>query len=117
MLRADGIPAGPGLDVTSDSKTGAALLRAIGEVGQTPVEELQGRRLDANDFNRIVGVDVVRDILLWMHQGDASKGSPIEVPGGGGAHASKGIALEPRRLHTRPASAPQNQPGLESRGS
>ena len=66
MLRGDGIPAGPGLDIASDSDTGAALLRAIGEVAQTPVEELQGRRLGANDFNRLVGVDVVRDILRWI---------------------------------------------------
>lgn len=65
-LRADGIPAGPGLDIGSDSETGAALLRAIGEVGQTPVEELRGRRLDANDFNQLVGVDVIRDILRWI---------------------------------------------------
>ena len=66
MLRADGMPAGPGLDVASDSKTGKALLRAIGEVAQTPVEQLQGRRLDANDFNQLLGVDVVRDILRWI---------------------------------------------------
>ena len=66
MLRADGVPAGPGLDIANDSETGAALLRAIGEVAQTPVEQLRGRCLDAGDFNRLVRVDVVRDILRWM---------------------------------------------------
>ena len=65
-LRADGVPAGPGLDIAADPETGAALLRAICEVAQTPIEVLRGRRLDANDFNRIVGVDAVRDILRWM---------------------------------------------------
>ena len=65
-LRADGVPAGPGLDIANDAVTGAALLRSIGEVAQTALEDLRGRRLDANDFNRLVGVDVERDILRWM---------------------------------------------------
>ena len=73
MLRADGRPAGPGLNIASDSETGAALLRAIGEVAQTPVEELRGRRLDANDFNRLLGVDAVRDILRWIGSPKATR--------------------------------------------
>ena len=65
-LRADGVPAGPGLDVATDPETGKALSRAIGEVFQTCADDLRGRRLDANDFNRLVGVDVDRDTLRWM---------------------------------------------------
>ncbi|MDE0356375.1 MAG: BREX-1 system phosphatase PglZ type B [Gammaproteobacteria bacterium] len=65
-LRADGVPAGPGLDIAGDSETREALLRAIGEVAQTPLEELRGRRLDANAFNRIAGVEIERDILRWL---------------------------------------------------
>ena len=65
-LCADGVPAGPGLDVASDPETGKALSRAIGEVFQTRADDLRGRRLDANDFNRLVGVDVDRDTLRWM---------------------------------------------------
>lgn len=65
-LRADGVPAGPGLDVAGDSETRDALLRAIAEVAQMPLEELRGRRLDANAFNRIAGVEIERDILRWL---------------------------------------------------
>ena len=64
-LRAAGVPAGPGLDIADDSETREALLRAIGEVAQTPLDELRGR-LDANAFNRIAGVDIERDILRWL---------------------------------------------------
>ena len=65
-LRADGVPAGPSLDIASDSETREALLRAIGEVAQTPLDELRGRRLDANEFNRMAGVVIERDILRWL---------------------------------------------------
>ncbi len=66
-------PAGPGLDIARDAETGAALLRAIGEVAQTHVDELRGRRLDANDFNRLVGVNLTRDILRWMGEARATR--------------------------------------------
>ena len=72
-LPAGGSPAGPGLDIARDAETGAALLRAIGEVAQTAVDELRGRRLDANDFNRLVGVDLTRDILRWMGDAKAAR--------------------------------------------
>ena len=65
-LRADGVPAGPGLDIAGDSETRAALLRAVAEVARTPLDELRGRRLDANAFNRIAGVEIERDILRWL---------------------------------------------------
>ncbi len=65
-LRSDGVPAGPGLSIANDAATTAALLRAVGEVGRTPLKELRGGRLDANDFNRRVGVELARDILRWM---------------------------------------------------
>ena len=32
----------------------------------TPVEQLWGCRLDAADFNKLAGVDLMRDILRWM---------------------------------------------------
>ena len=72
-LRADGVPAGPGLDIAGDSETRQALLRAIGEVAQTPLEELRDRRLDANAFNRIAGVEIERDILRWLGDPGAAR--------------------------------------------
>ncbi len=70
-LRAGGVPAGPGFDIAGDSETREALLRSIGEVAQTPLEELRGRRLDANAFNRIAGVKIERDILRWLGDPEA----------------------------------------------
>ena len=72
-LRADGVPEGPGLDVAKDAATGEALLRAIGEVAQTPLDDLRGRRLDTNDFNRLAGVNVVRDTLRWLDNPEATR--------------------------------------------
>ena len=72
-LRADGVPAGPGLDIAGDSETREALLRAIGEVAQTPLDELRGRRLHANAFNRIAGVEIERDILRWLGDPGAAR--------------------------------------------
>ena len=63
-------PAGPGLEVANDADTRAARLRAIIELAQTHVDELRGRRLDANDFSRLIGVNLNRDLLWWM--GDAT---------------------------------------------
>lgn len=62
-------PQGLGLDVAKDESTKGALFRALREVAVTPVQQLRGHRLDADDFDRLLSSDVVRDILRWM--GDA----------------------------------------------
>ena len=72
-LRAAGVPAGPGLDIAGDSATREALLRAIGEVAQTPLDELRRRRLDAGAFNRLAGVVIERDLLRWLGDPAASR--------------------------------------------
>ena len=56
---------GPGLDIAADQETNAALLGALDQVATTPVEQLRGR-LTTADFNRLAGVDVLRDALRWM---------------------------------------------------
>ena len=61
-----GSSGGPGLDIAADQETTTALLGALDQVATTPVEQLRGRRLAAADFNRLAGVDVLRDILRWM---------------------------------------------------
>lgn len=60
-----------GLDIAKDTATGEALLRAIGEVGRTSLDDLRGRHLDANDFNRLTGVNIVRDTLCWLGNPEA----------------------------------------------
>ena len=72
-LRADGVPTGPGLDIAKDAATGEALVRAIGEVAQTSLDDLRGRHLNANDFNRLAGVNVVRDTLRWLDNPEATR--------------------------------------------
>ena len=61
-----GSTAGPSLDIAPGHATNAALLGALDQVALTPVEQLRGRRLDAADFNKLAGVDLMRDILRWM---------------------------------------------------
>ena len=68
-----GSSAGPGLDVAPGHATIAALLGAIDQVALTPVEQLRGRRLDAADFNKLAGVDLMRDILRWMADPDGAR--------------------------------------------
>ncbi len=55
-----------GLDLAKDRATRKALFRALPEVMVRAVDELRGRRLEAEDFDRMLAEDVVRDVLLWM---------------------------------------------------
>ena len=59
---------GIGLDVAKDQQTQAALIRALQVVAATPIEQLQGRRLEAGDFDTLLSGDTVRDILDWLDQ-------------------------------------------------
>ncbi len=62
-----------GLDVAGDRATAEALLRALGEVALTPVAQLEGRRLGADDFDRMLAGDVIRDLLRWMGDPDTTR--------------------------------------------
>ena len=68
-----GSNAGPDLDIAPGHATNAALLGALDQVALTPVEHLRGRRLDAADFNKLAGVDLMRDILRWMADPDGAR--------------------------------------------
>ena len=61
------------LDVAGDRATSDALLRALPEVALTPVAQLAGRRLEADDFDRMLAGDVVRDLLRWMGDAEATQ--------------------------------------------
>ncbi len=63
----------PGVDVATDLDTRRALLRALVEVVETPLDQLRGRILDSGDFNRIAGVEIVRDCLKWMGNPEATR--------------------------------------------
>ena len=62
-----------GLDVAGDRATSEALLRALEEVALTPVAQLEGRHLEAEDFDRMLAGDVIRDLLRWMGNPDTAR--------------------------------------------
>ncbi len=62
-----------GLDIAGDRATGDAMLQALPEVAVTPVASLTGRRLEADDFDRMLIDDVIRDLLRWMGDPDGTK--------------------------------------------
>ncbi|MBK9385766.1 MAG: BREX-1 system phosphatase PglZ type B [Planctomycetes bacterium] len=57
---------GVGLDLAKDEATREALRRALREVALTPLAQLGGRRLEAEDFDRLLSSDLLRDVLRWM---------------------------------------------------
>ena len=60
---------GLGLDVARDAATRRAMQRAVGELATAQVRALRGRRLEAEDFDRLFSDDLTRDMLVWL--GDA----------------------------------------------
>ena len=66
-------PKGLGLDIATDAATREALTSALPEVAPLLVASLQGRRWDANDFNRLLASDLERDVLRWMADADGAR--------------------------------------------
>ena len=62
-----------GLDVAADRATAEALSRALEEVALTPVAQLKARHLEAEDFDRMLAGDVIRDLLRWMGDPDVTR--------------------------------------------
>ncbi len=58
---------GLGLDVAGDRRTEEAFLRVLPILAETDARALQGRRLDADDFDKLSVQDPVRDLLLWLN--------------------------------------------------
>ncbi len=57
---------GLGLDIARDKRTRSAMLWALSQLAITPVSQLQGRRLEAEDFDKLMVTDTPRDLLLWL---------------------------------------------------
>lgn len=57
---------GMGLDVAEDRLTLQAMQGALSQLAVTPVSRLQGKRLEAEDFDRLMIGDTPRDLLLWL---------------------------------------------------
>jgi hypothetical protein len=59
--------AGLGLDLARDDQTIAALHGSLREVGDLPLSRLEGRRLEADDFNRLLESDPTGVMLRWLN--------------------------------------------------
>jgi len=75
LVSADGL----GLDLAADRRTEEAMLRALPLLAGLDVTPLRGRRLDAEDFDRLAVADPVRDLLLWLNQPEAFEAGAREA--------------------------------------
>ena len=57
---------GMGLEVAPDQRTAKALREALPEVALTRLTQLRGRRLEADDFDRLLVDDLPRNLLRWL---------------------------------------------------
>ena len=55
-----------GLDLAGDQATKAALSRALAELATAPLDQLRGKRLEAEDFDALLADDPTRDLLQWL---------------------------------------------------
>ncbi|MCJ7602135.1 MAG: BREX-1 system phosphatase PglZ type B [Desulfobulbaceae bacterium] len=59
---------GLGLDLAKDGVTRAALVTALPELIVRPVSQMQGRHLEAEDFEKLIIEDPVKDLLRWLNK-------------------------------------------------
>ena len=57
---------GLGLEVAEDRLTLQAMQGALSQLAMTPAARLKGKRLEAEDFDRLMVGDTPRDLLMWL---------------------------------------------------
>lgn len=62
---------GLGLDVARDATTRHSMLRAVSELATESVQVLKGKRLEAEDFDRLFSDDPVKDMLAWISDSES----------------------------------------------
>ena len=65
---------GLGLDVARDQNTRAAMLRALPALAMKPVAELRGKKLESEDFDKMMIGDTVADLLVWINDPCGTRG-------------------------------------------
>lgn len=65
---------GLGLDVAEDKLTLQAMQGALSQLAITPAARLRGKRLEAEDFDKLMIGDTPRDLLLWLGDPDGTRG-------------------------------------------
>ena len=58
---------GLGLDVARDRHTRKSMLGALAQLAVTPLTRLTAKRLEAEDFDKLMIEDTPRDLLVWMN--------------------------------------------------
>ncbi|MFB3894552.1 MAG: BREX-1 system phosphatase PglZ type B [Phycisphaerae bacterium] len=64
---------GLGLDVAEDRLTLQAMQGALSQLAVTPAARLRGKRLEAEDFDKLMIGDTPRDLLLWLGDPDGTR--------------------------------------------
>ena len=64
---------GLALDVRRDAATRTAMLGALPQLAIEPIANLKGKRLEREDFDRLLSEDLPRDVLEWLNDTAASR--------------------------------------------
>ena len=64
---------GLGLDVARNGATKRALQGSLSRLALTPIDDLRGKHLEAEDFNRLMVGDAVRELLNWLSNPSATR--------------------------------------------
>lgn len=64
---------GLGLDVAEDNFTLQAIQGALSQLAMTPILRLQGKRLEAEDFDKLMIGDTPRDLLRWLNDPESTR--------------------------------------------
>ena len=64
---------GLGLDLARDAATRQSMQRALTALAAISVQALRGRRLEAEDFDRLFSDDPVRDVLVWLSDPEVAR--------------------------------------------
>jgi hypothetical protein len=62
-----------GLDVARDEATRRSIQAALPVLAETPLTRLQGKHLEAEDFDKLMVSDHPRDLLEWMNDPSATR--------------------------------------------
>ncbi len=65
---------GLGLDVAEDKLTLQAMQGSLSQLAVTPTVRLRSKRLEAEDFDRLMIGDTPRDVLLWLGSSEEIRG-------------------------------------------
>ncbi len=55
------------LDLALDKQTRKAMRGALAQLATTPIARLRGKRLEAEDFDKLMIADTQKDLLIWLN--------------------------------------------------